>query len=745
MTRVRSQWLLVGLSVAAAAGCGAELAATTNPACPPDPPPAAAGTGAPYRLNRTVYRIEIGPHMPVVRTRCWVVARDTPGGLDAGLEAGSAAPPDSVVVEWDPTSKAPPVRHVALRGAGTSKVDLACSSEQSDVGKNNDAKTISYVFEASSTACALPDAGVGARALIGRMTHVGGADAGALLTTDAGKGATPLCALGPFDTFVTLTRNNAIDPDLGGVDAELSRNRSLDPLTPIATELLAVVAEVAIDRAKAGAAQMVKEQLANTVCAIRYEGNDASIAQEPTAANPRVFARVCGVLESLRIEEIASSSKVLARAVAADLSEFAFRKLQSHFNDGLARPLLQSLKSMLLGYLEGKSVSTERDFQTMLLRLGRVTVDATPVAVTSTDKFQEREWRCGIGVGFAVLRECLRRDSCSAEQLQASLTQELRDPSPECKGLTDRLDNEWRDLASILARAIDVFRPPPGVGASQTARTATNVVLDVLGRLPSAKQGEVDKIRGLINAVFEKDYVAGIVSVSGLLVDTIEEHCASIIDGGKSKCWGVTSDQVKKGLALLNGFVSYASTYDDAPRPGEEAKTQAEREKLRHDERKKAMEGLIDSATDRSNRAGRWVFSVGVGVGLTTGRVPKLSSSFGDDHTWVPSLTLPLGFAYQKLPGSTFPFGLHFNAMVLDLGQYASVSKDANNVSDPSIGTAAALGLQAGVLIGKPTFSGLLALDFGYAPALKFPDSGKVGYWRLGVMAGTYVPFFDFN
>src|SRR5207302_8010907 len=102
----------------------------------------------------------------------------------------------------------------------------------------------------------------------------------------------------------------------------------------------------------------------------------------------------------------------------------------------------------------------------------------------------------------------------------------------------------------------------------------------------------------------------------------------------------------KKGVALLNGFVSYASTYknDQNDKPNSDA----DREKLRHDERKKAMEALIDSATDRTNRGGAVIVSAGVGVGFNVGRA---SRDFGDTF-WSPTLSLPLGVAIQYLPRS---------------------------------------------------------------------------------------------
>jgi hypothetical protein len=55
------------------------------------------------------------------------------------------------------------------------------------------------------------------------------------------------------------------------------------------------------------------------------------------------------------------------------------------------------------------------------------------------------------------------------------------------------------------------------------------------------------------------------------------------------------------------------------------------------------------------------------------------------------------------------------------------------------------LGVQSGLLIGGPTLSALVGLDFGYQPGIKFSDQHSPGGWRAGFIVGTYIPFFDIN
>jgi hypothetical protein len=238
-----------------------------------------------------------------------------------------------------------------------------------------------------------------------------------------------------------------------------------------------------------------------------------------------------------------------------------------------------------------------------------------------------------------------------------------------------------------------------------------------------------------VNAVFDKDYVAGVTSAGGLLVDAIEAHCGK----GDGVCFVSTkSSQVKKGIAILNGFVSYASTYDETQDPKDASA--AEREKVRHDERKKAMEELIASTTERSGRGGDWVVSAGVGVGLNAGRTPRTLSV--SDAFWSPTLSLPLGVAVQYLPKNVV--GFHAQLTLLDIGQYANINANAD-VAKADVATAAVVGTEVGLLLGGAKYNALLGFDFGYAPGLRFSDGDSPGIWRLGAFAGTYVPFFDFN
>ena len=625
----------------------------------------------------------------------------------------------------------------------------------------------------------------------------------------------------------------------------LAQPRSLEPLASIGTELLTVIADVAIDRAKAGAVQQAKYFIDDQLCS-RLTRSALAQYLPPKAQSEtddvRLLPRTCNVIMASRLEELAASSKTLERALAADLVNLSIQVLiadldrEQHGVKHL-KPILKTVEQILGSLIDGRSISSERDVQLLLLEFARVGMPGEAAGEGSSDR-----WQCAIEAGFSVLAECIQRGNCSAERLQRSLQEEFEHPSEgPCKKIL-RNDARWQQLASVLARSIDVFRPPSGTSANATAKAAMNVIFDLIEfvleykgmRVTSFERQRIDLSRRLANAVLDKDVASALVAAGAFVVNSIDRPCVSCdnqdisrvaeycqVFGGndneKKACadkhneaqdlWDrgkgdeakkaegevrktcetvrnnsgnkdfcsddeevrITSANARKAFALLNGFISYASTYQKAPSSGNAAEDAA-REKVQHEERKKAMESLINSVTDRSGRGRNWVASLGVGVGFQVGRWGEDCNVVGDPtdtcdtfYDPIPNLSLPMGFAIQYLPaapqGGTSRrvrdyLGFHLQLNALDIGQYATFNQHGD-VAEPTIASATLLGGAVGVLIGSPETSFLLGLEGGYAPGLELEHtetSGTAevttrtsGMYRFGAFVGTYIPFWDFN
>lgn len=684
----------------------------------------ADSTGAPYRLNRTTWRITIDPR-PIARTRCWLSV------VDGGER-------DERVVEWDPSSSDAPERFVTLR-RGESPA-LRCASEVVTVGAERRTESFTYVFDAPSPSLRIE----------GRLVG---------LTSDAGPSLSSWASATPWSS-AGLPYSSRTNPSVsqGGT-------RSLDPLTPLFSELATVIAEIAVDRAKAGAQEAAKERLRDVVCRIGY-GAEGSDDIKPIAGGLRrcddakvksgtcslVFKKTCASLDFLRLEELAASADAIGRALAGDLSAYAFTAvgdvLASKESDRVVGLTVNSLNRSLQGLIDGNAVRTEREFQTLLLGLAEV-----PLLQDSEDA-ERYSWRCAVGMGAAVLRECLERDVCSADALRTAFERELDAPSPPCDDARVALRRNWPELPGILARAVDVMRPPPGVSPNQTAKAATVIVLEILekradwygargaGSGPAAEhvRAVFDATKALSTALFDRDYAAAAVA-SARLVSSAVARCDQENQADERHCEKLDLAQLKRALALLNAFVSYAASYRKEPNGTTDGKSDAERERARRDERKRAMNDLVDAMADRSGRRGDVIFSLGVGVGFTAGRGRDESVR---SYSVAPSLALPTGPSVDYLCGRAL--GLHLQVPLLDLGQFTTVSKDGELQDKPTFASAFLLGVQPGLLFFPTTKIPLvLAGDFGWAPGLKLAQESDAGVLRLGMFLGTYIPFIDFN
>jgi hypothetical protein len=773
--------------------------------------------GKPYRLNRETWRVTVTPR-PVVRTRCWISTETS----------GAPQDRDERVVEWDPSTSDSPDRFVTLRRGPDAT--LRCAAESSDVGSGDTPDTITYDFDSGAPS----DSGVATAG--GTLVHLTATDkTRAALRVDVAAKRWSDAGAVPYSSWVNPPVSQ------GG-------QRSLDPLTPLFTELATVIAEVAVERAKSGVNELAKERLRSFVCKIGYgvsssRGASAVIGGvklcKSAADCDVVFKKTCASIDFLRVEELAASADALGRALAGDLTEYAFRALRVRVGKGETDQIvgltLDSLNRSLQALIDGNAIRTERDFQALLIGLSQVPVGPSvaparkkerseaekalrsaladagvaPAADASAEKLQEQArvesirrrvkpdgdagtidelfsleerlraavdslkrtpeanaWRCGVGIGGAVLRECLERDVCSVSALQTSLEKELKDPSNECPvGVTQKIRREWPELPTILARAVDVMRPPPGTSASQTAKAATVIVLEVMEKLATwgAKERETDEAvrkadeevrtafdatKALTTALFDRDY-AGAAVASTRLISSAIAKCGednSSWDEKKYCDTGLDYARLKKSVALLNGFVSYAASYRKEPSGASDGKSDAEREKARRDERKKAMNDLVDAMTDRSGRGREHIVSFGVGVGFASSRAAR-----GESLEFAPNLTLPTGVAWDWTPDprvgkSPWKYlGSHVQLSLLDVAQFMAVTKDGEVQDKPGFGTAFLFGTQLGALIGSPKYSFLLGADLGYAPGMKLPNVDNTGVWRVGGFVGTYIPFIDFN
>jgi hypothetical protein len=585
----------------------------------------------------------------------------------------------------------------------------------------------------------------------------------------------------------------------------IARTRSLDPLTPIVADLAVVAASIAVERAKTTAAKIIQRNLVRRLCWELTEANLKNLSIGRSLAlndTPQpLFPSTCELVQTTTTDTLAAMPRLLARALTADLSKLLTRALHNApVPEDVRAVLAPTISSVVAALVESRAILTERDSQLLLLQVAQIGL-CTPQDTGKTSDVCLA--RAAVEAGILLVAECVRDGQCSADDLQRRmLDEEKRDPH-----IVGEAFKKWRSLLPVLARAVDVFQPPPGTTAKVTAKVALNSVIDILGLLVGGqtrttyeqektqpkpnieelrkscakKGGDVDialcktiwsnpettveqltaardaqqqtadvgmnpkfevylkLLRELVDSAADDEPERAAQAVGALLADMIAEEVEGCQKADCDRFEDFDPADVRKVFGVLNAILAYTSTYQG--RSGDDRG--AEVEKLRQEERKKAMQQLIDAATDRRGRGRDAIVSLGVAVGGNY-------AYFGSQHSSETGfgVSLPAGIALEWLPGDWRihwyqALGLHLQLTAFDLSQYVS-APNGDNV-EPEPGTSILPGLRGGVLIGESNLCLLVGGGAGYAPQARFKPGDKEGMVRAEVFAGLYVPFFDLN
>jgi hypothetical protein len=197
--------------------------------------------------------------------------------------------------------------------------------------------------------------------------------------------------------------------------------------------------------------------------------------------------------------------------------------------------------------------------------------------------------------------------------------------------------------------------------------------------------------------------------------------------------------------------VSYLKTYDETKQLSAEESKAA---------RKKAIESLIDAATERHNRYGDTIYSIGSPVGFAVGlRVaPGTDAHYGSNWSAYDvgfgfQWHLPVALTRQRLPRENEHWGRHLAFWLGDLGQFARSRSDADAITWRDF---LGLGLQAGVVVGSGDHLAVIAAEASWSPGMFTREVRIVnqstneirrisGGLNLGFTFAYYVPFFDLN
>lgn len=591
------------------------------------------------------------------------------------------------------------------------------------------------------------------------------------------------------------------------------------------TDTLAILAEIAVDRARAGALKVLKDRLVDPFC--KNTGSRVTLKKLHLGGTDDIaLPRTCELLDTLRLDDILSSGRPLLVALRDDLRltiapaavmtlshgrapvESGLRAVVSILNAAIDHGGLDGIEGQviieLLGQMDQltsgatadlrakivakltaspslpladiaaalmlpcatKATCTLNDIkdgvETLLRRpvgqwkalaaskadalaaalvpsvrvaLDEALADATDHDLAAAAKLVRDgvRYACQARLVVAVVKDC-SRGTCSAADILARLD------TPQSFYAVDRALPQalcWKDDAYIPLPAdaaaarrfvIDGLRllAPVIDGAGRDrAKAAVQLVVQLMQRLHPAADGAPDPLLEMFGemaiAVIDQDYGTAF----GRFVRLASEVAARQATPSK------LPPEVRRLAQLVGAVASYAAVYrstkDEDPAVAREA-------------RKRALSSIIDTYTDRSDRAGDYIVSIGSNVGMSFDGLA--------DDSYAPALRVPLQVSFEWLPGERRAFGKHLGyrvaAQAADLGQFVRTGDD-DQLDDVRWADFVSPGVEAGLLIGDLSSAVNLSVHVSYAPSIEEKPGGTDGVWRYGIAASYYVPFLDLN
>jgi hypothetical protein len=560
--------------------------------------------------------------------------------------------------------------------------------------------------------------------------------------------------------------------------------RSKDLASEVVNDALEVLAEIAMERAESRALDVVKQRLLTHLCepAQPFNATACRAAESPACDTFVLLTRSCEAIRGVRLRELASAGPGLERAVVEDFATFGSQALTGRlFTAGHATaapalqnvytdlallqqqmsPVLVQISRTVITAATNRSNPNPAEIQGILHALARMVQQQELILSASFQDDEIKLMRYGLSVAIATLSLCQQSGRCNGRFIRevlespqdhfdlgnslGNLGQEfsgfansISNTTPPLSPLRERYLKLLPRLETLVTQGLEVLAPPKDTPPREVAKNALLLVLaaaEVLSSVEGADDAEkaqwarvharIQAGRDFVKGVFGRELQPLLLS-SLQLIRAFDPRFLTQQDKGKS---------LERGTRVLGALVSYAATYERPTANGDErAQLQARR--------KETLNALTDIATDRKERDGESIVSLGINVGFNTIGGRKLSG--GDMELQWAQLGLPLGIAYQHFCGKC-PMGVHAQLSVLDLGQYAAFNKDGD-ATPPRWQTALVAGLQGGFIVGNPENPFVIGADLRYSPSL-FPDAGAQnnGALSFGLFVGYYVPLFDLN
>lgn len=496
-----------------------------------------------------------------------------------------------------------------------------------------------------------------------------------------------------------------------------------------ATELVfQTIAQVVIDRATQSAWDLLTAQLRGW------------LGCQPNASS---FAKTCGLLANLRMQELVAQPDSLLTAVAVDLLDVVKDQLplapdknkigtvpqhlaatlgatgdvlnvfvdsfkQNWKQDGMKDPVGAagaSFKQIMLDQLTQMAIHTTCESAMAdsanwgsILPAAEWILGTCLLSTPSTEtNFKARLAKCTIE---ASVKECHKADKDSAKQRVKDQVYEKR--VKEYISIITNMMSDTKQVKWFLHLPFMVARDAPS-SCLENPTTPDSFSCQQVDKA-------LDALETLVFGIYGKDWIKITAGAADLL---------ATLNGPAQK----NKDAYLKALQVVTAISQLAYHSKDSPDDG----------KARRD----VLENLMKSLVNRKNRVG-WVLSLGGSFGVAAAYRAALNE-LGTAGLQAP-FALPLGFGLQQYQAG-HDCGFHLQVSVLDIGQYVAWEGKDFSVKPPNLQDAVSFSVNFGIWFGNRQIPIFVGPRFGVAP---FARGGTPSLFAGGLF-GAYVPFLDFN
>lgn len=496
------------------------------------------------------------------------------------------------------------------------------------------------------------------------------------------------------------------------------RSAFTETANDIAKDLVKVVAQAILNKAKSAAVSILAKQMAKALkCSVKKEG-----IKHP-------FNNTCKLIGTSPKQWLFAPQGVL-EAFMSDLLQILDGLNSpgaSQFKDVLE---LVDLDKLLADMIINWKLYKEKGVQEKLLQHLQKVVIKTH---TSTEKCKEIPGTTTSGIVKRALwsiGKCIAeqgknpgkgKDSVRGALFKKLATCQVKTYLSDCKVTTDKDKKTFHEGFTMVIEILKVTLEndmTKNEVRKQAAKQTLEIFFKFVGKQAAktaSKKALLDGVKTVMIGIIDKDWVSIAAGSLNVLLAAIK------IQDEKT---GFESKRFKKFLSVMTALSRYVSTYK---KEGKEA----------HDSRVKIIESLMEEFSDRGEGLRGAVFSIGGSLSLFGGIGIYPKNSTPVTGSFAPSLKI--GFAMQSYHDNHHG-GWHLELGLLDLGNYVTLETvqlkdttlDWTQIFSPSLTVGGWFWSRR-----TPMYAGL---NFSVYP---LANKGTVAF-KTGVVFGVYIPILDF-